>query len=192
MVFLSILENMNIDQGIVMNHLRLAHHLWERHLKPGDWAIDATCGNGHDALFLSGLGLEKLFCIDLQIQAIENTRQKVPNALFFHRCHSDLPKEALDPKLKLIVYNLGYLPGSDKNLTTQSASTRQSIETALEILPAGGALSITFYPGHDEGKNEMDTILPILESLPSDAFTVTKHCWINRKNAPLLVFVIKI
>ena len=192
MVFLSIMENMNIDQDKLANHLKLAHHLWERLLKPGDWAIDATCGNGHDALFLSRLGVEKLFCIDLQTQAIEKTRQKVPNALFFRQCHSDFPKEALSPKLKLIVYNLGYLPGGDKNLTTQTPSTKQSIKRALEILPSGGALSITFYPGHEEGKNELEAILPILEALPSDAFTVTKHCWINRKNAPLLVFALKI
>ena len=138
------------------------------------------------------MGLEKLFCMDLQTQAIENTRQKVPDAFFFHQCHSNFPQEALSPKLKLIVYNLGYLPGGDKSLTTRVSSTKQSVKRALEVLPNGGALSITFYPGHAEGKDELDTILPYLAALPSTAFTVTKHSWINRKNAPLLVFVFKI
>ena len=40
-------------QAPILGHLKLAHHLWDQLLQKGDWALDATCGNGHDALFLS-------------------------------------------------------------------------------------------------------------------------------------------
>ncbi len=39
--------------------LTFAHKIWKEHLKPGDRAIDATCGNGHDTLILSGLTLSE-------------------------------------------------------------------------------------------------------------------------------------
>ena len=55
---------------------------------------------------------------------------------------------------KLIVYNLGYLPGSDKLLTTKTSSTLLSVEKALSLIAPNGAISITCYPGHEEGKKE--------------------------------------
>ena len=182
---------MDNDQVLFLNHLHLAHHFWNKHLKPRDWAIDATCGNGHDALFLSSK-VEKLFCIDIQSAAIENTRKKVPTALFFQTCHSQLPREALSPNLKLIVYNLGYLPGSDKSLTTSHLTTKQSLELALSILPVGGAISITFYPGHHEGFREFETLRPFLKRLDSKSFSVSIHEWINRLSSPILAFILKI
>ena len=33
----------------------IAHLFLEKHIKPGDIVIDATCGNGHDTLFLANL-----------------------------------------------------------------------------------------------------------------------------------------
>ena len=54
-----------------MNHLIFTKIFWKAHLKSGDLAIDATCGNGHDTLFLSG------FCtvigLDIQTKAIQQT-----------------------------------------------------------------------------------------------------------------------
>ena len=44
---------------------------------PGDMVIDATCGNGNDTLFLSDAVGENglVFAIDIQKQAIENTKK---------------------------------------------------------------------------------------------------------------------
>ncbi len=182
---------MNTAQPPILNHLKLAHHLWDLILSSGDWALDATCGNGHDALFLNER-VEKLFCMDIQEAAIEQTRLKVPEALFYKGCHSQLPDEAFGPKLKLITYNLGYLPGSDKSLTTTLETTQQSLEMALDCIPLGGMISITFYPGHTEGLKEFSCLLPYLENLDPKSFCVSKHTWINRNNSPVLVFILKL
>ncbi len=177
---------------MVLKQVDLAHLLWKEHLKEGDWVIDATCGNGHDALFLSQLKVGRLTCIDIQPAAIEATREKVPDGHFHLGCHSTLPEGALGPNLRLIVYNLGYLPGSDKQVTTRLETTRTSIEMALQSIPVGGAVSIMFYPGHNEGLNEMQTLLPMLEGLDSKSFAVKTHGWLNRNRAPQLVFILKI
>ena len=59
---------------IFNSHLNLAHHYWERLLRPGDWAIDATCGNGNDTLKLAQiLGEGGVIGIDIQQEAINKT-----------------------------------------------------------------------------------------------------------------------
>jgi len=179
--------------------LQLAHHIWNILLKENDSVIDTTCGNGKDSLILASLlsqkGGAKLFCIDIQEQALLNTKalleEKVPQFLhkveFLHTSHELLPLSSP----KLIVYNLGYLPKGDKSLTTQVKSTLLSVQNALEILLPGGALSIMCYPGHPEGLKEEIELKKLFNTLPPTSFSVT-HCeWSNRTSSPSLIIVQK-
>ena len=63
---------------LFQSHLDLAHTYWKRILNPGDCAIDATCGNGYDTLFIAQSVLRddigKVIAIDKQSQAIESAR----------------------------------------------------------------------------------------------------------------------
>ncbi|HPE85071.1 MAG TPA: class I SAM-dependent methyltransferase [Chlamydiales bacterium] len=129
--------------------------------------------------------------MDIQPAAIETTRLKVPSAEMYLGCHSQLPEEAFKPNLKLITYNLGYLPGGDKTLTTKLDTTLESLKKALDLMPVGAAVSITFYPGHNEGLNEMEKITPFIKDLNSKSFTVSTHEWINRNKAPVLSLILK-
>ena len=64
--------------------LTFAHEEWKKHLKPGDRAIDATCGNGHDALVLSKLNLSHLYVFDIQEQAVQATKNRLgPQKKYF-------------------------------------------------------------------------------------------------------------
>ena len=183
-------------------HLSLAHAYWKGHLRPGDIAIDATCGNGHDTIELARILLAHpdslLLGLDVQQTALENTssllRSSVPESyiariLLHRRCHADIDLIPLPVPPRLIVYNLGYLPGSDKTITTQTPTTMQSVQKALRLLALGGALSITCYPGHPEGAKEEAAILTWAKNLPSDQWHVCHHCWINRPAAPSLFWV---
>lgn len=138
-----------------MNHIALAHSLWQELLQPADTAIDATCGNGNDTLFLAPL-VEKLYAIDIQEEAIAKAKAKCAgytNITFIHGSHAHLPH--CSPAL--IVYNLGYLPGGDKTLTTLTSTTLQSLESAKALQPK--MISITLYPGHPEGLIESETLI---------------------------------
>ena len=178
----------------------LAHHFWKGLLiTSGDVAIDATCGNGKDSLALAQLlqPLDgKLLCIDIQEKAIENTRallqKELPdfarNVHFYQQSHEKLPATNA---VKLIVFNLGYLPSGDKSLTTKVDSTLQSIQNALEILSLGGVISITCYPGHLEGKKEEEALLKYLSNLDPIHFCFTRFFWSNRNASPSLFLVQK-
>ncbi len=185
-------------------HLQAAHQAWKSIVRPGDTVIDATCGNGHDALILAQLALTPqsgtLFAMDIQSQALVSAQQRLragltPECLsrvkFIQSCHSKFPDEILPNSVKLVVYNLGYLPGGDKTITTKKDSSLASLKSALELLAPGGMICMTLYPGHSEGKEEEDLLLPYIASLDARLWLCQHQRWINRLNAPSLIFVEK-
>ena len=174
-------------EKIFAPHLALAKNYWQRLLQPNDVAIDATCGNGHDALFLSSLC--HVVALDIQPEAIAKTGELAPKALLHRISHAEIDRIPLPQAPRLIVYNLGYLPGGNKSITTQTESTIESVRKGLEILAADGALSITCYPGHDEGLKEEKALLEWAEALPSQKFSVCYHKWINRPRSPTLLWI---
>ena len=50
---------------------------------------------------------------------------------------------------KLVCFNLGYLPFTDKTIMTLPDTTVAAINVALEVLDSDGALSIISYVGHE-------------------------------------------
>lgn len=174
-------------------HLNLAHKYWKDLLNPGDIAIDATCGNGHDSAVLADLILTpdsgELYCIDIQKAAIENTKKRLKDAPkhvhYIQESHVHLPTTAP----KLIVYNLGYLPGGDKSVITIKENTLQSIKKSLEILTPNGALSITCYPGHPGGLEEQQAIFAWASSLNPYSYECCIHSWPNRPLSPSLLII---
>ncbi len=180
----------------------LAHHFWKDLLKKQDVVVDATCGNGKDSLALAKIlhPLQgSLLCIDLQKQAIDATKNLIENEIpsflpqvqFFHQSHAKLPPTPKESTVKLIVWNLGYLPKGDKSVTTKTESTWESIVHGMEILSSGGLLSITCYPGHSEGKKEEEILLQKLSILDPHLWCFTSFFWANRKDSPSLFLIQK-
>jgi hypothetical protein len=193
-----------MNQSRFQVHLELAHRYWEQHLQVGDTAIDATCGNGHDTLKLCQLTLSNteghVFGFDVQEKAIEMTKQRLQSALtpgqfsrvtLIQGCHSDFSQIHLPSFPRLIVYNLGYLPGADKTQTTHTSSTIQSVQTACQIIAHGGLIVITCYPGHEEGAKEEEALFTFAAQLPRDKWNCCHHRWINRERAPSLLVLQK-
>ncbi len=151
-------------------HLRLAAHLGQ-----GDLALDATAGNGHDTLFLArqvGPG-GRVFAFDLQPTALERTRQRLREQsllerVTLHQAGHERMKELLPGeawgRLSAVMFNLGYLPGSDKGLVTLPETTLPALEQALAALRPGGLLSVLAYRGHPGGKEESVAVARMLKA----------------------------
>jgi len=176
-------------------HLDLAKKSWESHLKPHDFAIDMTCGAGRDTLFLSHLLPEGVvYSLDIQEVALQKARALLgdsPRVRFFHQSHSEPISLPLPAAPRLIVYNLGYLPGGDKSITTRSETTLASLHMSTQLLDASGALSITCYPGHDEGLQEEQGVFAWAKNLQPTVWRVCLHQWINRSRAPSFLWITK-
>lgn len=178
-------------------HLDAAHALWQKILHENDTAIDATAGNGHDTLILSRLiKTGKLYAIDIQAEALRKTKEKItlenPNygqVDYINASHATFPSNIPLHSVRLIVYNLGYLPGGDKSLTTQTSSTLTSLENAIDLLMPGGALSLMLYPGHEEGEKEAKAVIEFAKNLPHAKWEVTHHTHPENPKSPSLLWI---
>src|SRR5699024_1167782 len=139
-----------------------AHQLLTAVVSEGAAVVDATCGNGNDSLFLSDLVGDKgtVFSFDVQSQAIERTNELLTrhgkeNVHVIHDSHEHInehiPSE-LKGKIQGAIFNLGYLPRSDKRVITQGHSTLSAIEQLLEYIGRGGRIVLVVYHGHEGGK----------------------------------------
>jgi SAM-dependent methyltransferase len=170
-------------------HLDQAYFYWKNLLQSDDKVIDATCGNGKDALKLTELVPQGyVYALDIQESALQKAKELIPysNISYILQSHTRLPSG----DFKLVVYNLGYLPGGNKDLTTLTATTLESLEKAAQLIIIGGALSITCYPGHPEGALEERAIRGWVGSLDSKNWLIAHHVW--REKSPTLFFIIKI
>ena len=189
---------------LFQSHLDLTHTYWSQLVQPGDWVIDATCGNGHDTLKLCQLALTspqgRVYGLDIQSPALLKTEQLLLTHGFKHdhqkiilenKCHSTLPAEIQPEQIKLIVYNLGYLPGANKEQTTKVSTTLQSLEQAQALLMPGGAISLTCYPGHLEGAYEQQALIDLVKQWSPQQWSCCHHQWLNRQAAPTVLLLQK-
>jgi methylase of polypeptide subunit release factors len=160
--------------------------------------IDATIGNGYDTLFLrKHLGDQGfLYGFDIQEKALQSTKERlVKNACFnkvklIHDSHENFRKY-VDCPVDLILYNLGYLPKGDKNITTESTETLESVKEGMSLLKSGGVIIITVYPGHLPGALELEVLSNYLETIDQKEYAVMKIDFFNYKNKPPVVFMIE-
>lgn len=187
---------------LFQSHLDLAHSYWERLVEAGDNIVDATCGNGHDTLKLALLAFKggdgRLWGLDIQQQALDSTQRLLAEHLpaetiqrihLRQQSHRSFPSEIGEASVKLVVYNLGYLPGGDKSITTSVKSTLESLEASKGLIQPGGAISITCYPGHEEGAKEQERILDLVSQWSPRIWNCTHHQWLNRRQAPSLLLI---
>ncbi|KAK6123884.1 hypothetical protein DH2020_042375 [Rehmannia glutinosa] len=144
----------------------VAHAVWKNVVRKGDLVIDATCGNGYDTLALLRLIADdacrgRVFAMDLQKDALESTSSLLDRSVtadekkqveLYSMCHTRM--EELVPKgdaVRLVAFNLGYLPGGDKKIKTESETTLLALDAAKKIVAPGGLISILAYVGHSGG-----------------------------------------
>lgn len=147
-------------------------------LGAGDHAVDATAGNGHDTLFLArtvGAG-GRVTSFDIQPAALAATRQRLPEhellapVRLIASGHETM-EEHLTAPIRAAMFNLGYLPGGDKTLTTRTETSLHGLSAACRLLAPGGRISVLVYIGHPGGDEEHDAIRSFVEGLNDD------WCW---------------
>lgn len=153
--------------------LACTHDWVARVAEPGARYVDATAGNGHDTVFLAGLAGEggRVDAFDVQPAAIATARRAVEAAGYagrveFHTCSHARMAEVVPGELRAVMFNLGYLPGGDKGITTTAAETLPALETAFHLLAPGGLLTVMCYPGHDGGREECAAVCDAWAGLP--------------------------
>ncbi|GEB30856.1 MULTISPECIES: tRNA (mnm(5)s(2)U34)-methyltransferase [Brevibacillus] len=178
------------------NVLEVARKLIRERVQPGETVIDATMGNGNDTMFLAQLVQEtgKVIAFDIQPQAIAKTKERLEREGLAERVELKLASheeiDRLDGQAGAIMFNLGYLPGGDKEITTQATSTIRAIQSGLQVLRPGGVMTVMIYWGHTAGEVEKEAVESFCQELSQLEFLVLKYQYVNQQNqAPFLLAI---
>lgn len=188
------------ETNILQHTTQLALYMCEKYINEKETAVDCTCGNGKDTLWLAKRA-GKVYAFDIQKDAIENTRGLLESegvetgpegkAVLINDSHDKIDAYVSEPPC-VILFNLGFLPGGDKSITTKVDTSLLAIKKSLELLKVGGLLSITLYPGHDEGNEEKKMILSWAQSLESKTYHCVFANMLNQsERAPQILWITK-
>ena len=175
-----------------------AEELIRQAVEPGARVIDATMGNGYDTQWLAELVGESghVYGFDIQLEAVNRTRDRLAaaglenRATLFHAGHEHIAELVGEP-VDAAVFNLGWLPGTDKALRTRAETTLTAVNAALDRLKEGALITICVYPGHPEGRDELDRLIAWGRALPGEKYDVMARAYLNQSGDPPVLIAVK-
>lgn len=129
----------------------------------------------------------------------EDTTPKFPHVDVWQDSHENMLQYVHDSEaVALVCFNLGYLPqlapSEGRNATqTQPVSTATALDHAVSLLrPGGGLLTVVVYVGHGaSGQQELDVVRERFCKLDPRKFSAAEYRLLNRTNAPLLLYCVR-
>ncbi len=91
----------------------------------------------------------------------------------------------------MFIFNLGYLPGKDHNITTKAETTIKALKKSLKLLDDNGIVLLVIYYGHESGKEEKAALEKFTSKLDQKVYNVMKNSFINQVNNPPLLICIE-
>lgn len=174
-----------------INAVEISKGICQSKLANGDTAVDCTMGNGNDTAFLCSLVGEKgkVYAFDIQEEAVISTRKRLKELNILERSELILDgHETIDKYIKetvkLVIFNLGYLPKGNHSITTKKETTLVALQKCLCLLEPNGIILIIIYPGHENGKFEKEALESYTASLSQKDYNVVKISFQNQINFP--------
>ena len=193
----------------MLKQLEMAHWMLKDIIKTNDVVVDATMGNGYDTQFLAELGAN-VYAFDVQEEALNATEKRlddagIKNQIFEKNLsnlltepsvnlvlsgHEKLSEYVKEP-IKAAIFNLGYLPKTDKSVVTKADTTLTTLDALTNQLVVGGRIAIMIYYGHEGGMEEKDAVIKWTSSLPQKDWEVTSYAPLNQIHTPPILVLIE-
>ena len=193
----------------MLKQLEMAHWMLKDIIKTNDVVVDATMGNGYDTQFLAELGAN-VYAFDVQEEALNATEKRlddagIKNQIFEKNLsnlltepsvnlvlsgHEKLSEYVKEP-IKAAIFNLGYLPKTDKSVVTKADTTLTAIDALTNQLVVGGRIAIMIYYGHEGGMEEKNAVIKWTSSLPQKDWEVTSYAPLNQIHTPPILVLIE-
>ena len=162
----------------------IGHSLINGLFDDNDVMVDATAGNGLDTIFLASKA-KHVYAFDILENALTKTKtstKQYTNITYVLDSHENIFLH-LDVA-KGYIFNLGYLPGGDKTICTNTTSTIKALSNILPNLRSKDFIMVVCYPGHSEGKKESEAIALLLDSLDHSKYNIMKTELLFKKSMP--------
>lgn len=178
-------------ENIFINAVEISKKISTLKLKDGDIAVDCTMGNGNDTVFLCSLVGKKgkVYAFDIQKSAVMNTKKKLLEMNLLERAelildgHQNIDKYVKE-NVKLVMFNLGYLPKGNHEITTKKETTVEAVRKCLDILEPNGVILLVIYHGHEKGKEEKAALESFTSGLNQKEYNVVQLGFTNQINNP--------
>ncbi len=184
-----------IDMGIAR---KWAYEMHAALLEEGDTAVDATMGNGHDTAALCRLVGEsgRVWAFDVQPEALGSTRALLEREGLERRAELILAghermAQYVPGGVRLVVFNLGWLPGVEHAVTTRAETTLAAVDQALGLLCPGGLMTVCVYPGHEEGARELRELLDWAAALDPLRYDAIVRRYLNQPADPPVLIAVR-
>ncbi|MDR1013274.1 MAG: class I SAM-dependent methyltransferase, partial [Lactobacillales bacterium] len=132
----------------------------------------------------------------IQKEALQQTEKRLQASGVIERVclklegHENVEKY-LKQEVKAAIFNLGFLPGSDKTIITKAETTIVAVEALMTHLCFGGRIILVVYYGHHGGMSEKDALLKFARNISQERFNVLQYQFINQVNSPPFVLVLE-
>ena len=161
----------------MLKQLEMAHWMLKDIIKTNDVVVDATMGNGYDTQFLARTNAteKRLDDAGIKNQIFEKNLSKLltePSVNLVLSGHEKLSEYVKEP-IKAAIFNLGYLPKTDKSVVTKADTTLTALDALTNQLVVGGRIAIMIYYGHEGGMEEKNAVIKWTSSLPQKDWEVT-------------------
>lgn len=193
----------------MLKQLEMAHWILKDIIKTNDVVVDATMGNGYDTQFLAELGAN-VYAFDVQEEALNATEKRLDDAGIKNQIfEKNLSNLLTDPSVNLVlsgheklseyvkepikaaIFNLGYLPKTDKSVVTKADTTLTALDALTNQLVVGGRIAIMIYYGHEGGMEEKNAVIKWTSSLPQKDWEVTSYAPLNQIHTPPILVLIE-
>ena len=119
----------------------------------------------------------------------ENHQAGKADAILILDSHAHLARYITGP-VHAAMFNLGFLPRSNKAVTTTKQSTLAALEALLPLMAADSVISLHLYTGHSSGQEEAEAVLARTEALPRNSWRVlciSQHNKLKNKEHLILI-----
>lgn len=172
--------------------LEISHLFMDHVINKDSIVVDMTTGNGHDTAYLAQR-VHHVYGFDISEEAIAQTKQRLlgyNNVTLFHASHCDF-MEYIDASLvQLFVFNLGYLPGSDKTITTTKQTTLSTLRQIFSLMQSKAAIQLVCYVGHAEGKEEYEGVLTYCDEIAAEA-EIVRYEFLHAPTSAKIIMISK-
>ena len=178
---------------IVIKPIEVAHQMLKEVIERKDIVVDATMGNGYDTLFLSQLS-DHVYAFDIQKEALKATEEKLAlahqKATLILDGHEHLLRYIEEP-IKAAIFNLGYLPNTDKSIITRPETTLAALSVLTARLCVGGRIALMIYYGHKGGRDEKNALVKWAQNLPQEYWHSFSYVPLNQIHTPPLLIILE-
>lgn len=141
----------------------LSHEFLKPVLHKQAICVDATLGQGKDTDFFLSQNVRRIYGFEIQRDVFESTKKRLGNqrTCFFHVGHEYM-QDYIHEEVDAIIFNFGYFPSGNHDITTHSSSSVSAVKQALSLLKVKGRMALVMYP-HESGVKEAKCIEELLK-----------------------------